>query len=67
MCAMSPLRMLALPAHTRVELTWQLASDKDLRLVREELLRYFASDGEGSIAVSAAETCAIFVAGRERR
>ena len=56
MCAMSPLRMLALPAHTRVELTWQLASDKDLRLVREELLRYFASDGEGSIAVSAAET-----------
>jgi serine/threonine-protein kinase RsbW len=43
MCAMSPLRMLALPAHTRTELTWQLTSDKDLRLIRDGLLRHFAS------------------------
>ncbi|GAA1630327.1 ATP-binding protein [Actinoplanes couchii] len=54
---MSPLRMFALPAHTRAELTWQLADDKDLFKVREGILGYFASaHGKDPASVVTAET-----------
>ncbi|GAA0587446.1 hypothetical protein GCM10010172_85710 [Paractinoplanes ferrugineus] len=44
---MSPLRMLAPPAHTRVLLTWELTSDTDLRVVRDGILRYLVSVSPG--------------------
>jgi serine/threonine-protein kinase RsbW len=53
---MSPLRMSALPARTRTELTWQLANDKDLHRVRRGLLQHFTSaHGQDPPAVAAAE------------
>lgn len=53
---MSFLRMLALPAHTRTELTWELADSTGLHAVREELLHRFASvHGGDPAAVTTAQ------------
>ncbi|BEL06717.1 hypothetical protein Q0Z83_049080 [Actinoplanes sichuanensis] len=57
MSAMSPLRMLALPAHTRTEVIWRLESDKGLRSIREDLLHHLASTrGEDPAAITTAQT-----------